>query len=291
MVTKNLPLVSVLTTVFNREKYLKDCIESVLNSSFEDWEMIIVDDQSTDNSVALAKDFAQKDSRIKVHVNSNNLGDYPNRNKAASLASGKYLKFLDADDLIYPHGLEIMVETMEKFPEAALGISQKVAEDNQPFPFAMSPEESFMREFLKRGVLSVGPTATILRRDIFESLGGFTGTRYIGDVEMWYEMALRFPVVKIVPGLIFWRQHDDQEITKGMQSYFYLENAFKNKMNILKNPLLPLNEFDTKKAEKKLMRRFSRDIFRLIFKGHFTTANNIRKKCDVSWFQIIQAAR
>ena len=50
-----------------------------------------------------------------------NLGDYPNRNKAASYAKGKYIKYLDADDLIYPHGLEVMVHTMEQFPKAGLG--------------------------------------------------------------------------------------------------------------------------------------------------------------------------
>ena len=123
------PKVSVLTTVYNREKYITECIESVLASSFQDWEMIIVDDQSVDRSVEIAQSYAQQDERIKVYVNEVNLGDYPNRNKAASLATGKYLKYLDADDLIYPHGLEIMVKTMECYPQCTLGISQEVVED------------------------------------------------------------------------------------------------------------------------------------------------------------------
>jgi glycosyltransferase involved in cell wall biosynthesis len=123
------PLVSVLTTVYNREKYLAACIESVLACSFQDWEMIIIDDQSKDSSVAIAQQYADQDRRIHVYVNETNLGDYPNRNQAAVYAKGKYLKYLDADDLIYPHGLEIMVETMEAHPECALGISLEVAED------------------------------------------------------------------------------------------------------------------------------------------------------------------
>jgi glycosyltransferase involved in cell wall biosynthesis len=232
--------VSILTTVYNREKYLAACIESVLASTYQDWELIIVDDGSTDTSLAIAKSYEQKDARIKVYVNQTNLGDYPNRNKAASYAKGKYLKYLDADDLIYPRGLEVMVHTMEQFPEAGLGISQKVVEDVKPYPFVMQPKETFKREFLMRGVLGLGPTGTIIRRDVFEKLGGFTGTRYIGDTELWYNIALAYPVVKMEDALIFWRQHDDQEITKGQESYFYLENAFKLKLKTLKNKELPL---------------------------------------------------
>ena len=63
------PTVSILTTCFNREKYLAACIESVLASSYQDWELIIVDDVSTDTSVAIAQRYEKKDARIKVYVN------------------------------------------------------------------------------------------------------------------------------------------------------------------------------------------------------------------------------
>mgnify|MGYP001103474823 FL=1 len=281
--------VSILTTVYNREKYIAACIDSVLASSFQDWELIIVDDVSTDTSLAIAKSYEKKDARIKVYVNQTNLGDYPNRNKAASYAKGKYLKYLDADDVIYPHGLEIMVHTMEQFPEAALGISQKVVEDVKPYPFIMQPKETFKREFLMRGVLGLGPTGTIIRRDAFETLGGFTGTRYIGDTELWYKIALTYPVVKMEDNLIFWRQHDDQEITKGQDSFFYLENAFKLKFNTLQKKELPLEALERQMALKKLTHRFSRDIARLILKGHIVLANTIRKSCGISWIKIIKA--
>ena len=80
------PQVSILTTVYNRDKYLAACIDSVLASTYQDWELIIVDDVSTDTSVAIAQRYEQKHARIKVYVNQTNLGDYPNRNKAASYA-------------------------------------------------------------------------------------------------------------------------------------------------------------------------------------------------------------
>ena len=91
-----------------------------------------------------------------------------------------------------------MVHTMEQFPEAALGISQAVARGCKTLSiYVMQPKETFTREFLMRGVLGLGPTGTIIRRDVFEKLGGFTGTRYIGDTELWYKLALAYPVVKM----------------------------------------------------------------------------------------------
>lgn len=283
------PKVSILTTVYNREKYLAACIESVLASTFTDWEMIIVDDQSKDNSVAIAQSYAAQDKRIQVHVNAQNLGDYPNRNKAASYAKGTYLKYLDADDLLYPHGLEIMVNTMEAYPECALGISQQVAEDVKPYPFVMTPKETFQREFLQRGVLGLGPTGTIIRRDAFEAIGGFTGTRYIGDTELWYKLAMRYPVVKMVPGLTFWRQHDDQEITKGHESFFYLENAYKHEIATLDHPDLPLTTDERIKALQKIQKRFSRNVLRLVKQGKWKTANAIRSSCKVSWWALFKS--
>ena len=70
--------------------------------------MIIVDDVSQDDTYSVAMRYAEQDSRISVYKNDTNLGDYPNRNMAASYAKGKYLKYLDADDKLYPYGLEII---------------------------------------------------------------------------------------------------------------------------------------------------------------------------------------
>ena len=83
---------SVLMTAYNRELYIAEAIESVLASTYQDFELIIVDDGSKDKTVAIAKKYESKDSRVKVFVNEQNLGDYPNRNKAASFASGKDIK-------------------------------------------------------------------------------------------------------------------------------------------------------------------------------------------------------
>ena len=92
------PLVSLLMTSYNREKYIGFAIESVLASTYTNWELIIVDDGSIDKTVEIAQQYEKKDGRIRFYRNEKNLGDYPNRNKAASYAGGKYIKYVDADD-------------------------------------------------------------------------------------------------------------------------------------------------------------------------------------------------
>ena len=116
------PLVSVLMTAYNREQYIGEAIQSVLDSTYTNFELIIVDDCSNDATVSIAKGYESKDKRIKVYVNEKNLGQFPNRNCAASYARGKYLKYLDSDDTIMNFGLGYCVEQMEKFPEAGMGM-------------------------------------------------------------------------------------------------------------------------------------------------------------------------
>src|SRR5258706_11542994 len=140
-ITHASPLVSILMTVYNREKYIASAIESVIQLQYNNWELIICDDCSIDNSMAIAKQYEGKDKRIRVYKNEVNLGDYPNRNRAASFAKGKYIKFLDSDDLIYPHGLDVMVNAMEQFTEAAFALSHTRPEDIKPYPFMLTPHE------------------------------------------------------------------------------------------------------------------------------------------------------
>ena len=87
----NSPAISVLMTTYNREKYVGEAIESVLNSTFKNFELVIVDDRSKDQTVEIVRNWQAKDDRVKRYINEQNLGDYPNRNQAAAHATGKYL--------------------------------------------------------------------------------------------------------------------------------------------------------------------------------------------------------
>ena len=104
--SNSLPLVSVLMTAYNRELYIAEAIESVLQSSYTNFELIIVDDVSTDSTISIAKKYSEIDKRVYVYQNETNLGDYDNRNKAASFAKGMLYKYLDSDDVIYPYSID-----------------------------------------------------------------------------------------------------------------------------------------------------------------------------------------
>jgi len=222
MQTSEKPLVSVLMTAYNREKFIAAAIESVLASSYTSFELIVVDDGSSDSTVSIAKDYARRDERIRVHINEKNLGDYPNRNRAATHATGKYLKYLDSDDLIYEHGLEVFVRCMEQHPEAAIGICYRKNITHQPFPWVMSPEESLRHHFFNEGFLDCAPTGTIIRRDRFGEVGGFSGKRMVGDLELGLKMAVRNKVMLLPPALTFWRNHGDQEVFIGLDGDMYI---------------------------------------------------------------------
>ena len=202
--------VSILMTAYNREKYIALAIESVLTSTYENFELIIVDDCSKDKTVEIAKSYAQKDSRVKIYINEKNLGDYPNRNKAASYANGKYLKYVDSDDIMYPHCLEVMTACMEKFPEAAFGLSS-IADIDKPYPYCISPRGIFLESFNGYGHFLRAPGSSIIKKEIFDKIGGFSGIRQVGDFEFWMRISLHHSMVKMPVDLYWSRLHSDQE--------------------------------------------------------------------------------
>ena len=111
---KNRELVSVITPAFNSEKFIAETITSVLSQTYPNWEMIIVDDCSSDKTAEIVTSFQKKDSRIKYFYNSTNKGSAFSRNLALQKAKGKWIAFLDSDDLWRPEKLEKQIEFMTK---------------------------------------------------------------------------------------------------------------------------------------------------------------------------------
>ncbi|NII24094.1 glycosyltransferase family 2 protein [Pseudoflavitalea sp. X16] len=232
------PLVSVLMTAYNRQKYIANAIDSVLASTLTDFELIITDDGSKDETLAIANKYRLADSRVKVFVNENNLGDYPNRNKAASYASGKYLKYVDADDYIYPWGLQILVEMMEQFPEAGWGLCSLDQFLEKPFPFLLSPAEAYLYNYKGPGLFHKAPLSSIIRKDVFEAIGGFNPIRMAGDFEMWHRLAQRYPVLLMPHGIVWYREHGEQEVNHYRQHIKIYEEI---KIRYLRDENIPLD--------------------------------------------------
>lgn len=107
-------LVSIITPTFNCAKFIGQTIESVQNQTYQNWEMLIVDDCSTDNTRDIVAKYNEKDSRIKYHCLNKNSGAAVTRNTALAMAQGRWIAFLDSDDLWAPDKLELQVRFMEE---------------------------------------------------------------------------------------------------------------------------------------------------------------------------------
>ena len=110
------PLVSIIIPVFNAEKYLKKCIESVINQTYQNIEVILIDDGSTDNSPLIYREYARKDNRLKIN-RQKNLGVFAARNNGIRRATGEYIIFIDADDWIEVNMIELMCDKLKKNKE------------------------------------------------------------------------------------------------------------------------------------------------------------------------------
>jgi glycosyltransferase involved in cell wall biosynthesis len=243
------PLVSVLMTAYNREKYIGEAIESVLASTYPHFELIIVDDGSTDNTVTIANNFAKKDERVAVYVNEKNLGDYCNRNRAATYANGKYIKYLDSDDTIYSDGLAYCVGQMEKYPDASFGLAMIDGDHSVP-SVLMKSEDVIRRHFFQSTHLSAGPTGMIIKRDLFEKLDGFNPDFHMASDSFFnIKVASVTPVVLLKNRFFFYRIHEGQELNNRM-GYFVYGYLANKKMLTLDLPL-------TKNEKEILFKRFN----------------------------------
>jgi glycosyltransferase involved in cell wall biosynthesis len=240
-------------TAYNRENYIADAIESVIRSNYTNWELIVCDDRSADKTVEIAQSYALNDGRVKVYVNDINLGDYPNRNRAASYATGKYLKYLDSDDLIYYYGLEVMVNYMERFPEAGFGLASEV-EEHRPFPICLSPREIYLEGFGRFDHFGRGPGSSIIKREVFQQVGGFSGRRMIGDAEFWLKCARYYPMVKYPFDLYWNRIHPAQESQSAYAKKQYEQLRKEVVADALNHPECPLLEIEKMQVRKKLRR-------------------------------------
>ncbi|MGN6533832.1 MAG: glycosyltransferase family 2 protein [Ginsengibacter sp.] len=261
---ENQPLVSILMTAYNREKFLAEAIESVRAVTYPNWELIIVDDCSRDNTFSVAKRYVALDERIKLFVNEKNLGDYPNRNKAASYASGNYLVFVDSDDWILPDTLVKWVNLVEKH-RLSFGI---FVPGMKAEPTILSSKQAITQHFFSQPLLMSGPVATIVARDFFMSINGFP-EKYGPANDMYYNLkAASCTRVLLLPfPLGGYRRHEGQEINN---SYSYLYNSYRYLRDALTELHLPLNETQVAYLHEKNKRRFATNCIKFAIRpGNF----------------------
>lgn len=273
------PLVSVLVTAYNREAYLAEAIESVINSTYKNLEIIISDDASRDGTVAIARDYAAKDSRIRLYINEKNLGDYPNRNKAAGYATGEYLMSVDSDDMIFKNSIEKCVGLMEDNPGVQFGTYYR---EPAAHPFVLDSATALHRHFFEKPYLMIGPGGTITRRKFFEEIGGYPEI-YGPANDMYFNLkaATKTPVLMIPSELYFIRKHPGQEINN---AYGYLYNNYRYYRDAFNYLDLPLEEQELRWLQKKNKRRFVHNIIKyFLATGNFSKTRYAVRQASFSF--------
>ncbi|HEY5464303.1 MAG TPA: glycosyltransferase family 2 protein [Hanamia sp.] len=287
------PLVSVLMTSYNREQYIAEAIESVLASTFKNFELLIVDDCSTDKTVEIAKSYEAKDNRVKVFVNEKNLAQFGNRNKAASYSSGYFLKYFDSDDIMNPNCLEVMVNAMQEYPEAGV-----VSQTNDPWilenslcRFYTSRECYINHYFNGNTVLYSGPSGCMFKRKVFEELGGFDEKiGILSDTLLMFKIAAAYPVIGVRNDLFYWRRHEGQ-VTIGQLNWFEMvKQRFEINQIALHSGNLPLTKKEQKTIFRNVKNILARRLIRtLIAKQNFREFLKLISICNLKFPDFIKA--
>jgi len=258
----NMPEVSVLMTAYNREKFILESIESVTQSTFKNLELIIVDDGSKDKTVELVRQSMQKDSRILLYQNENNLGDYPNRNQAASYAKGKYILYVDSDDQIHPDAIAYCMKYFEAFPEADFSVIYPHGDIQTPM--MLDSEAAIRKHFYEKSFLNLGPGGVVFKRDFFLKNNSYS-TRFgpANDLYSHLKFAIKGKVLLLPYRYLIYRIHDGQESTNRYR-YLYLNQLY---INAAFSKLdFPLSEKEKKKIKKRYTRNNALVILKYILK-------------------------
>ena len=207
------PKVSLIMSVYNGEDYLAEAVESVIKQTFTDWELIVINDCSTDGTAAILQDFALRDERVRVHTNEVNLRLPSSLNKALDLAQGTYIARMDADDICLPDRLKKQVAFLEAHPEVALTSCRFMTLKNG----VISSGGCGGRcdgEAIKALLLVTNPVlhpGILARAEVIKELKydpSFTCTE---DMELWTRFVMAQQKIEILPDyLMIYRLHDKQ---------------------------------------------------------------------------------
>ncbi|MEX1190555.1 MAG: glycosyltransferase [Brumimicrobium sp.] len=171
----NDPLISIIIPVYNRVKLIQETIDSVLAQTYSNWECIVVDDDSTDNTWPVLKEYSRKDARIKIYKrNRKPKGATSCRNIGAELSEGEYLMFWDSDDILAPWCLQERASFMKDNPNLDLGIFQLLGmvSNGESFLSYDTEEDEHLKGFLSfRNTW--GTPAVIWRKEFYNSTGGW----------------------------------------------------------------------------------------------------------------------
>ena len=222
MTNSTIPKVSVIVPAYNTEKFVAQTLDSVLRQTFSDWECIVLDDGSKDNTSVIVKQYCQQDSRIKYFYQPNG-GLASARNAAILHSSGEFLLPVDSDDIIDQHFLEKAIERFNQYPKTTLvyGEVQKFGAEEGIFEL---PEYSYTDLLFKYNMIVA---TAMYRRSEFDRIGGYRLNLRSGleDWDFWIAMLSPESVVYKIPEvMLYYRIRENSLISQARKNTQELRN-------------------------------------------------------------------
>ena len=208
-----MPKVSVVIITYNRAEFLRSAISSVLSQTFQDFELIVVDDASKDNTAGVVQAFNNK--RIRYIRHETNKREAGARNTGVRNAEGEYIAFLDDDDEWLPEKLQKQVELLDKSPAAVGGIYTGFIKIDRPTGKALeqiipTKRGDIFRDMLVQNYVGT-PSTVLLRKMCFEKVGLFDeGIAFGPDYDMWFRIAKEFEFDYVKESLVNYFVHDNK---------------------------------------------------------------------------------
>jgi GT2 family glycosyltransferase len=251
------PLVSICIPTYNSAQYLDECLESALSQTYQEFEVLVVDNQSSDETVSKVRTLAEHDSRIRLEQNTRNLGAVRNFNRCIELARGEWVKFLFSDDLLAPTCLETMLSGRQQHTAMIAcrreiifnDVGDEFRLEYAKFSAAVSIDSIFAGEtsisptqFCEvvldlPGVNFVGePAAVLLHQSLFKRFGGFNPYFVqMSDIEYWTRVGINVGLGYVPETLATFRVHPGAISAKNTR-----EQPYRQKML---DPVILFHEF------------------------------------------------
>lgn len=251
------PLISVVMPIYNSESYLDEAISSITNQSFRNFELLAINDASSDNSLSIIKKHAKNDSRIIIINNDKNIGFVKSLNIGIDAAKGKYIARMDSDDKSAKDRFSKQVEILEKRNEIGV-VGSWVIEMGSKKVFKYPIKHTGIYKFLLVGS-PFGHPAAMIRKSVLDENKIYYNPQYTvaQDYELWSRILEVTKGYNIPEGLLYWRKHENQRSeTKKIEKF---ENTFKISQRIF-NTRFPDLKMKTEYLKNILLRKKERSI-------------------------------
>jgi glycosyltransferase involved in cell wall biosynthesis len=215
------PKVSIIMPTYNRAAFIIETIESVRNQTYQNWELLVIDDRSTDYTGELITQI--KDERIQLHKTERRLGITGTRNEGLRKAESELIAFIDSDDLWAASKMEKQVAALLEYPEAGFSLTGgfNFKKFLEPIDFFYKKREGIKYDNLLisffESEVSTTSSSLMLRRQCLDTIGSFNETKFFAEVDLILRLASHFKAVILYEPLLYRRLHDSNASSAGWE--------------------------------------------------------------------------